>query len=64
MSEETKYYRFIMGNVIVRRTGNKVEKKGKSGKWENAQHLLARLVTDDDSLIEISADELSDEEKS
>ena len=33
MVEKTRYYKFIAGEVIVRCTGDKIEKKGKSGVW-------------------------------
>ncbi len=29
MDEKTRYYKFVSGSVIVRRTGDKIEKKGK-----------------------------------
>ena len=64
MCEKTRYYRFDRGNVIVRRTGDRIEKKGKSGVWEDAPNLRIRFISGDDSLIEISPDELTDEEKS
>ncbi|MCR5778901.1 MAG: hypothetical protein K6G84_16030 [Lachnospiraceae bacterium] len=57
MVEKTRYYKFIAGEVIVRCTGNKIEKKGKSGVWEDAPNLRWRIVTDDDALIEITEEE-------
>ncbi len=58
---ETRYYRFSVGSVIVRRTGEKIEKKGRSGVWEAAPQLAWRFVTEDESLIEISAEEAGEE---
>ncbi len=57
MDEKVHYYKFIAGSVIVRRQGDKIEKNGKNGVWEDAQNLLWRFVGDDDSLIEISEEE-------
>lgn len=57
MDEKTRYYRFPVGSVIVRKTGNKVEKKGKRGVWENAPYLLWRFVTGDSDLTEITPEE-------
>ena len=57
MDEKTKYYRFKAGSVIVRRTGDRIEKKGKKGVWEEAQNLAWRFARDDDALIEISEEE-------
>ena len=55
--EETKYYRFDIGNVVVRRTGDIIEKMGKNNIWEPAQHLLFRFMSDNMSLTEISKEE-------
>ena len=55
--EETKYYRFSVGSVIVRRTGNKIEKRGKRGVWEDAPQLYRRFVLPDSDLTEISEEE-------
>ena len=57
--EETRYYRFTLGSVIVRRTSGKIEKNGKKGIWEEAPELARRFVADDDGLIEISKEEAS-----
>ena len=57
MDEETHYYRFTTGSVIVRRTGDRIEKKGKNGTWEAAPNLIRRFARDDDALIEISREE-------
>jgi hypothetical protein len=54
MDEKTQYYKFIAGSVIVRKTGNKIEKKGSSGVWEDASNLAWRFARDDDALIEIT----------
>ena len=59
MEEKTHYYKFIAGSVIVRRTGDKIEKKGKSGVWEDAKNLGWRFSRDDDALIEITEEEAS-----
>ena len=58
--EDTKYYRFDVGEVLVRRTGDKIEKKGKKGIWEEAPELLWRFNSDDLSLIELSGEELEE----
>lgn len=55
--EETKYYRFDIGNVIVRRTGDVIEKLGKNNIWEPAQHLRYRFMSGNMSLTEISKEE-------
>ena len=55
--EDVKYYRFSAGEVIVRRRGDKIEKKGKMGIWEDAPELMWRFYSDDPSLIEIPGDE-------
>ncbi len=55
--EETKYYRFDIGNVVVRRTGDIIEKMGKNNIWEPAQHLRFRFMSDNMSLTEISKEE-------
>ena len=58
--EETKYYRFDIGNVIVRRTGDLIEKKGKNNTWEPAPHLRYRFMSGNMSLTEISKEEAED----
>ena len=60
MDVKTHYYRFQAGSVIVRRIGDRIEKKGKKGIWEDASNLAWRFVRDDDSLVEISEDEAID----
>ena len=57
MEEKTRYYKFPVGKVIIRRTGDKIEKKGKSGVWENANNLAWRFCSGDGDLIEISEKE-------
>ena len=59
MDKETHYYKFSTGSVIVRRTGERIEKKGKNGTWEAAPNLIWRFARDDDALIEISWEEAS-----
>ncbi len=58
MDEKPRYYKFVLGSVIVRRIGDKIEKKGKNGLWEDAGNLAWRFSRDDDSLIEISEKEV------
>ena len=48
-----QYYRFPVGKVILRRKGNILEKKGKSGIWENASDQLWRFASGDLNLIPI-----------
>ena len=60
MEEETKYYRFDRGNVIVRRTGDLIEKKGKNNIWEPAPDLRYRFMLGNMSLNEISKEEADD----
>ena len=60
MEQGYKYYRFPVGEVIVRRSGDKIEKKGKKGIWEDAPDLMWRFARDDDALIEMSQDEVMD----
>lgn len=55
--EETKYYRFDTGEVIVRRTGDLIEKRGKNHIWEPAPHLRYRFMSGNMSLTEISKEE-------
>ena len=55
--EETKYYRFDAGNVIVRRTGDLIEKIGKNNVWEPAPHMRYRFMSGNMSLTEITKEE-------
>ncbi len=55
--EETKYYRYDIGNVIVRRTGDLIEKMGKNNTWEPAPHLIYRFMSGNMSLTEISQED-------
>ena len=55
--EETKYYRFEKGEVIVRRTGDIIEKRGKNNIWEPAPQLRYRFMSGNMSLTEISKEE-------
>ncbi len=55
--EETKYYRFDIGDVIVRRSGDLIEKLGKNNIWEPAPHLRYRFMSGNMSLTEISKEE-------
>ena len=48
-----QYYRFPVGEVILRRKGNIIEKKGKNGVWENASDQMWRFASGDLSLIPI-----------
>ena len=57
MDNKTRYYKFPVGSVILRRTGNKLEKKGKRGIWEDASDQLWRFASPDDNLIEITPEE-------
>ena len=60
--EETKYYRFPVGSVLIRKTGDRIEKKGKSGVWEDASNLAWRFSSGDMDLTEVSTDELTEED--
>ena len=55
--EETKYYRFDIGDVVVRRSGDLIEKLGKNNIWEPAPHLRYRFMSGNMSLTEISKEE-------
>ncbi|MBQ7636826.1 MAG: hypothetical protein IJS80_05915 [Lachnospiraceae bacterium] len=57
MDIKTRYYKFPVGSVVLRRTGDKLEKKGKKGIWEDASDQLWRFYSGDDDLIEISPEE-------
>lgn len=57
MDEKYSYYRFPVGNVILRKKGALLEKKGKSGVWENAADQLWRFASGDTNLIEIAPPE-------
>ena len=54
---KTRYYRFESGNVILRRTGDKVEKFGKDGVWIYKPHLMSRFLNGEEGLVEISEKE-------
>ena len=54
---ETRYYRFESGNVILRRTGDRVEKFGKDGVWIYKPHLMSRFLNGEEGLIEITEEE-------
>ena len=54
--DEMKYYRFVKGNVLVRKCGDKVEKKGADGVWRSAPELLWRFMSGDLSLAEVDGD--------
>lgn len=56
-NEETRYYRFDIGNVIVRRTGDLIEKFGEDKQWVPAPHLRYRFMSGNMSLTEISKEE-------
>lgn len=51
--EKMKYYRFEKGNVLVRKCGDKVERKGADGVWRSAPELLWRFMSGDMSLVEV-----------
>ena len=55
--EETRYYRFESGNVILRRTGSRVEKFGRDGVWTYQPSLLSRFMNGMEGLEEISEEE-------
>ncbi len=61
--DQMKYYRFEKGSVLVRKCGDKVEKKGADGQWRSAPELLWRFLSGDTSLVELTEAELSPEEK-
>ena len=54
---ETRYYRFASGNVILRRTGDVVEKFGRDGTWHYQPHLLSYLMNGEDEPREITEEE-------
>lgn len=58
-----KYYRFEKGNVLVRKCGDAVEKKGADGQWRSAPELLWRFASGDTSLVELTDAEAEAEEK-
>lgn len=55
--EETRYYRFESGNVILRRTGDRVEKFGKAGSWVYKPYLMSYFMNGEEGLQEISEQE-------
>ncbi len=61
MDNKTRYYKFPVGSVVLRRSGDKLEKKGKKGIWEDASNQLWRFYSGDDDLIEISPEEAGEE---
>ena len=61
--DEMRYYKFEKGNVLVRKCGDKIEKKGADGQWRNAPELLWRFSSGDMSLIELTEAEIPPEEK-
>lgn len=54
---ETRYYRFDSGDVILRRTGDRVEKFGRDGVWVYRPHLISRFANGEEGLEEISEKE-------
>ena len=58
-----KYYRFEKGGVLVRKCGERVEKKGADGVWRDAPELLWRFQSGDLSLEEVAPEELSGERR-
>ena len=54
---EVKYYRFDVGDVIIRQTGDLIEKKGKNKVWEEAPQLRRRIQYGDTDIIEITEEE-------
>ncbi len=61
MDNKPRYYKFPVGSVVLRRSGDKLEKKGKKGIWEDASNQLWRFYSGDDDLIEISPEEAGEE---
>lgn len=61
--DEMKYYRFEKGNVLVRRRGESIEKKGADGIWRSAPELLWRFASGDMSLTELAPEDLSPEDR-
>ncbi len=54
---KTRYYRFESGNVILRRTGDRVEKFGRDGVWIYQPSLLSRFMNGEEGLVEITEQE-------
>ena len=54
---ETHYYRFPIGSVVLRKTGDVLEKFGKDRVWKDASDLSWRFYSDDQELTEITAEE-------
>jgi len=61
--DEMKYYRLEKGEVLVRRRGDLIEKKGADGQWHSAPELLWRFSCDDMSLIELKDAQIPPEER-
>lgn len=57
MNEGTEYYRFPIGNVILRKKGDVLEKKGRKGIWEDASDQLWRFADGDLNLEKIDYQE-------
>lgn len=57
MDEKTQYFKFTVGSVIVRKTGQKIEKIGRKGVWEDASQMAYRFLKGDDMLDEITKEE-------
>ena len=56
-TENTRYYRFDVGNVLIRKMGEKIEKFGQNKRWEDASRLRHRFRYGDTGLTEISEEE-------
>lgn len=54
---ETRYYRFESGDVILRKTGNRVEKFGRDGVWTYRPSLISRFMNGEEGLVEITEQE-------
>ncbi len=55
--EEVKYYRHLVGEVIIRQRGDLIEKKKKGQEWTEAPQLRRRIQYGDTELIEITEEE-------
>lgn len=55
--QQTQYYRFESGKVILRKVGDKVEKFGKDGVWVYKPHLMSRFLNGEEGLVQITEQE-------
>ena len=67
VSDKYRYYKFTIGNGVMRRKGARVELLGKNGEWEEKRDLLTKFIggdSDFDEITEAQAQEIADNRRS